>query len=127
MSYKKIRSYKDLIVWKQGHKLVLEVYALTRTFPKEELYSLTDQMKRSAISITSNIAEGFSRKSSKEKSQFYYISLGSITELENQLLIAKDLRYLNNKDFKNLAEKLTSVHKLLNRLISTTRSKFVSP
>jgi len=78
---KKIQSFTQLNVWKETHKLVLLIYKTTDNFPKKETYSLTDQMRRCAISITSNIAEGFSRQSKKEKLQFYYVSKGSLTEL----------------------------------------------
>lgn len=113
----KIKSFTDLDAWKQGHELVLKIYKLTKIFPSEEKYCLIDQMRRCAISITSNIAEGFSRKSYKEKIQFYYISLGSITELQNQLLVSKDLGYLEAQEFKKIAEDTVIVHKLINGLI----------
>ena len=82
----KIKSFTDLQVWQEGHKLVLLIYKVTKKFPKEELFGLTNQIKRAGVSITSNIAEGFSRQSYKEKLQFYYMSLGSLTEIQNQLL-----------------------------------------
>jgi len=78
---KKIQSFTQLNVWKEAHKLVLLIYKTTDNFPKKETYSLIDQMRRCAISITSNIAEGFSRQGKKEKLQFYYVSKGSLTEL----------------------------------------------
>ena len=87
----KIRRFTDLNAWKEGHKLVLMIYNFTKNFPKEEIFGLVSQMRRCSVSITSNIAEGFSRQSYKEKAQFYAISLGSVTELQNQLLIAKDI------------------------------------
>lgn len=104
MENKKIQSFTDLEVWRKAHKLVLLIYRITKKFPKEELFSLTNQMRRAAISITSNIAEGFARQSFKEKLQFYYIALGSLTELQNQLLVAKDLKYLNQAEFDKIAE-----------------------
>ncbi len=94
----KIKSFTDLITWQKAHQLVLSVYVVTKSFPKEEIYSLVDQMRRCAISITSNIAEGFSRKSFKEKVQFYYMSLGSSTELQNQLLVSRDVGYISNEN-----------------------------
>ena len=94
-----IQKFTDLRVWKEGHKLVLNTYRLTTFFPKEELFGLVSQMRRSAVSITSNIAEGFSRKSYKEKIQFYYIALGSITELQNQLLNSQGYRYAKKRIF----------------------------
>src|SRR3989344_5276169 len=89
----KIQSFTDLEAWKRGHALTLEIYKITKTFPKEELFGLTSQIRRSALSITSNIAEGFSRKSSKEKIQFYFIALGSTTELQNQLLLSRYIAF----------------------------------
>lgn len=117
----KISSFTDLIVWQKAHKLVLEIYLITKTFPREELYGLVDQMRRCAVSITSNIAEGFSRQGLKEKIQFYYVSLGSVTELQNQLLISRDLGYINNSQFNDLANKTIEVHKLLNGLIKSLK------
>jgi len=119
---KKIQSFTDLNTWKEAHALVLTVYRITKNFPKEELFSLVNQMRRAAISITSNIAEGFSRQGFKEKLQFYYIALGSLTELQNQLLIAKDLNYLNQTEFSKVAEQAVNVHKLLNAFISKTKT-----
>lgn len=118
MTTRKIKSFTDLIAWQEGHKLVIMVYKITEKFPKSELFSLTDQMRRSAISITSNIAEGFSRQGKKEKIQFYYMTLGSTTELQNQLLIARDLNYLENEEFSKIAKKTVSVAKLTNSLIT---------
>lgn len=118
----KIRSFTDLIAWKDGHKLVLRIYQQTKAFPTNETYCLTDQMRRCAISITSNIAEGFSRNNKKEKIKFYYISLGSTTELQNQLLIARDLKYIKQADFQATAVQTVQVHKLINGLIKSSTS-----
>lgn len=118
----KIRSFTDLQVWQEAHRLVLVVYKITKKFPKQELFGLVSQIRRAAVSITSNIAEGFSRRGYKEKLQFYYVSLGSLTEIQNQLLIAKDLDYLNQAEFNKIAEQAISVHKLLNSFISKTKT-----
>lgn len=117
----KIQSFTDLTVWRRGHELVLAIYQVTKTFPREELYSLVDQMRRCAISITSNLAEGFSRKSYKEKIQFYSMALGSTTELQNQLLVAKDVGYITQEKFNVLAQLTIEVHKLINGLIKGSR------
>lgn len=117
MNDKKIKSFTDLNTWKEGHKLVLIIYKITNTFPRTETYSLIDQMRRCVVSITSNIAEGFSRQTRKEKVQFYFMSLGSTTELQNQLLIARDLNYISQDSFNNIAQHSIIVHKLINRLI----------
>lgn len=114
----KIKSFTDLIAWQEGHKLVIMVYKLTAEFPRNELFSLVDQMRRCAVSITSNIAEGFSRQGIKEKIQFYYMALGSMTELQNQLLIARDLGYIEADKFSEIAQKTVSTAKLINSLIS---------
>lgn len=119
-----IKSFTDLHSWKEAHKLVLMIYKATKTFPKEEIYALIDQMHRCAISISSNIAEGFSRASSKEKIQFYSIARGSLTELQNQLLIAKDVGYLEKTLFKEIAIQSVTVHKLINGLIKSARTKY---
>jgi four helix bundle protein len=117
-----IKSFTDLVAWQQGHKLVIMLYKDIKCFPREELYSLTDQMKRAGVSITSNIAEGFGRQTYKEKANFYYQAQGSLTELKNQILIAKDVGYLKEIDFKRLVEQINIVHRLLQGLIQKTKS-----
>ena len=86
----KITKFTDLHVWQEGHKLVLMIYKYTDIFPDKERYGIIDQMRRAAVSVTSNVAEGFSRRSLKEKSRFYDMSQGSLVELQNQLIISKD-------------------------------------
>jgi len=118
----KIRSFTDLNAWKEGHRLVLMIYKITEKFPQKEKFSLTNQMCRCAVSITSNIAEGFSRQSYKEKVQFYYIALGSTTELQNQLIIARDVNYLLEADFKQISQQTVKVHKIINGLIKSSKN-----
>src|SRR4030042_2122520 len=118
----KIKSFTDLITWKKGHKLVLLIYKETKSFPTEEKLGLTSQIRRAAVSITSNIAEGFSRSSSKEKVKFLYTSLASLTEVQNQSLIAKDLGYWDKNIFKQIAEQTIKVAKLLNGLMRRIRT-----
>lgn len=117
----KIQSFTDLRVWQEGHSLVLLIYKITRQFPREEIYGLTSQIRRAAVSITSNIAEGFSRQSYAEKTQFYSIALGSNTELQNQLLIARDVLYLPKKEFALAAQQSLTVHKILNGLLKKSK------
>lgn len=118
---RKIESFTDLDVWKHAHELVILIYKVTKTYPKEEMYSLVDQMKRCGVSITSNIAEGFSRQGKREKIQFYFTAKGSLTELQNQLLLSRDVGFLPSSDFKELAYKSIIVHKLLNDLLKAQR------
>jgi four helix bundle protein len=112
----KIKSFTDLYAWQEGHKLVLIIYKYTKEFPKDELFCLVSQMRRCVISITSNIAEGFSRRTAKDKVQFYCIAHGSLTELQNQLVIARDLKYLGTIEFKEIANQTIIVAKLINGL-----------
>lgn len=123
MEENKIKSFTDLVAWKVAHQLVVTVYKITKEFPKEEKYSLIDQMRRSALSISSNIAEGFSRQGKKEKTQFYFTAKGSITELQNQLLVAKDVGYLEKQNFTEIAQQTIHVHKLINGIIRSVTSR----
>ena len=118
---KKIESFTDLNAWKEAHQLVLMIYKITKDFPKEEMFGLTSQIRRAVISITSNIAEGFSRQTYKEKIQFYSIAKSSLTEVQSQLLVAKDINYINKQDFDNIAKQSVIVHKLLNGLIKKSK------
>jgi len=120
----KIKSFTDLNAWKEGHKLVLLIYKITKEFPKEERYSLVDQMRRAVVSVTSNIAEGFSRESFKEKVQFYATAKASLTELQNQLLISKDVDYLNQEKFSEAANQSVIVHKLFSGLIKKSKTYY---
>lgn len=119
---RKIKLFTDLDVWKEGHKLVLMVYDATKLFPKEETFGLTMQMRRCAVSITSNIAEGFSRQSYKEKVQFYSMAQGSVTELQNQVIIAHDVTLISGNTFTALDSQLLIVHKILNGLIRKSKT-----
>ena len=113
----KTRSFTHLKAWQYAHKYALSVYQICGSFPRDELYGLTAQLKRAALSVPSNIAEGFNRFSDKEKINFYYIALGSLTETQSQLLLAKDLKYVSNLDFKKLAEESQTAQRVLNGLI----------
>lgn len=118
----KIKSFTDLKTWQEGHKLVLLVYRITKTFPREETYSLIDQMRRAAASITANIAEGFGRQTYKEKVQFYYLAQGSLIELKNFILIARDVGYLNENSLKELVLQANLTHQLLQGLITKSKT-----
>jgi four helix bundle protein len=111
-------NYTDLDVWKYSRELVKLVYLLTKTFPKEELYALTNQIKRSVVSVPSNIAEGIGRQSNKETIHFLHIAKGSLYEVETQLYLSYDLSYISEIELKNILEKVISNKKLLNGFIN---------
>lgn len=116
-----IKTFTDLNAWKESHKLVLFVYVTTKDFPREEIFGLVSQLRRCAVSITSNIAEGFSRNSYKDKLQFYAIAQGSVTELQSQILIAKDIKYLSEQKFIEIYDQSIVAHKLINGLIKKSK------
>jgi len=118
----KIVKFTDLDVWMEGHQWVLVVYKTTKNFPRDEIFALTSQMRRCSVSITSNIAEGFSSNSQKERIQFYSIALGSVTEHQNQLLIARDVGYTSKIEFTVVAEQSVVTHRILNGLIKKTKT-----
>ena len=114
-----MQSYKELIVWQRGIELVSEIYKLTKEFPQEEKYGLTSQIRRSAVSIPSNIAEGYARKHKKEYIQFLRIAFGSGAELETQIEIAKNIDFTTQEKIQRAEGLLEEVMKMLNKLIST--------
>ncbi|HAI83965.1 MAG TPA: four helix bundle protein [Chitinophagaceae bacterium] len=111
-----IKDFKDLIVWQKAMELVAEVYGLVKKLPKEEVFALSDQIRRSAVSIPSNIAEGQARNSTKEFIQFLAIAKGSKSELETQLLLCVKINYLNNSDIEIAINLIQEVGKMLNAL-----------
>ncbi|MBI2048131.1 MAG: four helix bundle protein [Parcubacteria group bacterium] len=117
MDKKVIHGYKDLIVWQKSIKLIVSVYTLTENFPKEEIYGLTSQMRRAAISVASNIAEGRMRGTKKDFSNFLRIALGSGAELETQIIVAKQLPSTKNLEYDSVDSLLAEVMKMLNVMI----------
>jgi four helix bundle protein len=117
----KIKDFKELRIWQKGIEIVKDVYGCTKTFPREELYGLTSQMRRAAVSIPSNIAEGFKRYHNKEYSQFLRMSMGSAAELETQLVISKELGYLNSEELAGISEKLEYFSKMVSSLLNKLR------
>lgn len=115
------KSFEDLIVWQKGHQFVLEVYKITKGFPKEEIYGLTSQFRRAAVSITANIAEGYKRLSSKEKLRFYNIAQASLEECKYFLILSRDLEYTNN--FIELNELINEVSKMFNAYCRSIANK----
>jgi four helix bundle protein len=114
---KKIKNFRDLNIWKKGIEIVKDIYLIVREFPKSEVYSLTNQMQRASLSIPTNIAEGFDRFHNKEYKQFLYIALGSCAELETQIEIAKELKYINEDNKKIILEKIHHESRMITNLI----------
>ena len=114
---KDIKSFRDLMIWQRGINLVKEVYKETNNFPKEELYGLTNQIRRSAISIPSNISEGHIRQHRAEFRQYLSIALGSLAELETQILIARELNYIPNENSDNLIDQMGTLGKMIRGLM----------
>lgn len=119
----KISSYQDLRVWQEGRKLAGMIYLNSKNLPDYEKYGIGDQMRRAAVSIPSNIAEGFGRSTAKEKNQFFYIAKGSLAELETQLYIASDVGYINKEKFDELMCQSELTQKLLQGLIKANKER----
>ena len=117
----KIQKFTDLKAWQEAHQLVVGMYKETEIFPTNEQFGLTNQIRRAAVSISSNIAEGFSRQTRADKSRFYVMAQGSTTELQSQLILARDIGYLSREKFDVLASRSVTVHKLLTGLIKSIK------
>lgn len=116
-------NWRELKVWQKSHQLALEVYKVTSSFPKEEIYTLVNQLRRSAISVPANIVEGQSRNTTKEYLQFLYNARGSLEETRYHLLLSRDLNYLSPPGYEDLEVKYEEVSKMLNGLISRMKNK----
>jgi len=123
MEKAKIKSFTDLVAWQKAHALALSVYKITRDFPSNEQFGLTSQIRRAAVSAVPNIAEGFGRGSYVDKNRFYQMSRGSLTELQSQLLIARDIDYLEQGEFGRIAEETVVTMKLINGLIKSSKDR----
>lgn len=119
---KKTTSFEDLLVWQKGHQFVLEVYKMSKQFPKEELYGLTSQYRRAAISITTNSTEGYKRINNKEKLRFYNIAQASLEECRYFLILSKDLGFI--KSITREKELIKEVRKMLNAYCRSILNKF---
>nr|WP_315144415.1 four helix bundle protein [uncultured Flavobacterium sp.] len=118
-----IKSYKDLLIWQKGIKIVCLVYPLVKSFPQEELYALTSQIKRALISIPSNIAEGYGRNTDKSFSHFLDISRGSLFEIETQLLIANELGFITNETlYTEILSQIEEESKMINAFSKTLKN-----
>ena len=113
----KIKDFYNLDVWKKGHELVLEIYKITKDFPKEEKFGIIDQLRRASSSITANIAEGFERYHFNDKIKFYYQARGSVAEVQNFLLLSKDLGYIKVEKCEELNKQADTIRQLINGLI----------
>ena len=117
MTNKGIQTFEDLEAWQVAHELVLEIYRISKRFPKEELYGIVSQLRRAALSITSNIVEGFSRYHYNDKIRFYYNGRGSLSEVKNCLVLSRDLKYISKEDCNSLLNNVESALRLINGLI----------
>ncbi len=122
-----LKNYKELKVWQKSYKLCLEIYRITAKFPKEERYGLTSQIRRSVVSIPSNIAEGYGRKTTPEYIRFLYIAYGSNCELETQILLSGDLDYIETGKLEILKEGIGEVERMLKALIKSLENKPLNP
>jgi four helix bundle protein len=116
-----MRKFQDLQIWHRSHALTLEIYRATKSFPKEEIYGLTSQMRRSSSSVPTNIAEGCGRNSNPDFARFLTIAMGSSAELEYQLILSRDLDYISLADFDILFDDLTEIRKMINNFLKAVR------
>jgi four helix bundle protein len=123
----KLKSYKDLKVWQRSYQLCLEIYKITKGFPDEEKYGLTSQLRRAAVSVPSNISEGYGRKTTPEYIQFLYIAYGSTCEIETQILLSGDLNYISTGKLEMLIEGIKEVERMLKALIKSLEKKHSTP
>ena len=121
-----MRNYRDLQVWTKAHAVTLELHRLSRSFPREEIYGLTSQLRRAGMSMGSNLAEGCGRRTSNELAHFVRIAMGSASELDYQLLLCRDLGYLKTDDYTRTANQLTEVRKMLTSLLSKVEQQIES-
>jgi four helix bundle protein len=112
-----LKNYKELKVWQKAYQLCIEIYKVTKTFPKEEIYGLTSQIRRAAVSVPSNIAEGYGRRTAGEYIQALYVAYGSYCELETQILLSGDLGFVRDENLDRLKRNLGDVERLLKALI----------
>jgi four helix bundle protein len=113
-----LRNYRDLQVWDKAHKLTLDLYRVSREFPREETYGITSQLRRAAVSVGANLAEGCGRRTSNELARFVKIAMGSASELDYHLLLCRDLGFMNEGDFTRTSSDLTEVRKMLTSFLN---------
>jgi four helix bundle protein len=122
-----VNDFNDLKVWKEAESLVLEIYKATKHFPRQEMFGLTDQLRRAGTSICANIAEGFARFHPKDKVKFYYTARGSASEIKSHLIIAKDLGYISSEVAEDLLSRIDPIRMMLNGMIRSILSKPPNP
>lgn len=123
VSNEKVTDFTDLIAWQKAHGLALLAYRISKGFPANEQFALTNQFTRAAVSVTSNIAEGFGRSTAKDKKNFYVIAKGSLLELRSQAMIAKDLGYLNSEHFAQFEHNAIEVVRLISGIIRSAQDR----
>lgn len=117
MTANRLTRFEDMTVWQDAQELAVMVYQITKSFPKDELYSLTNQIRRAASSVSANIAEGFGRGTDKDKSHFYHIALGSLLETKNFIYLASRLKYMNQIDSDRLITEIDLIHKQITAIL----------
>jgi four helix bundle protein len=122
-----LKSYKELKAWEKSYQLCLNIYKMTKRFPKEEQYGLTSQIRRAAISVPSNIAEGYGRKTTPDYVRSLYIAYGSTCEVETQFLLSGDLGYISDDEVQKLGAKIEEVERILKALIKSLEKKHLTP
>ena len=118
-----MRNYRDLQVWGKGHGLTLEPYRISQGFPREEMFGVTSQLRRAAVSVAANLAEGCGRRTSTELARFVRIAMGSASELDYHLLLCRDLGFMKEDYFDRLSSRLTEVRKMLTSFLSTVEKQ----
>lgn len=123
---KTMKKFTNLIVWQEAHKLVIQIYTCTKLFPRSEIFALANQMQRAAVSTTSNIAEGFGRWSHRDKKHFYQQARGSLLELQSQVLVARDLKYIDEMLSSEILEKIEKTNIILLGLIKSVQQQITA-
>jgi four helix bundle protein len=122
-----LKNYKELNVWQKSYELCLKIYRITAKFPNEEKYDLISQIRRSAVSIPSNIAEGYGRKTTVDYIRILYISYGSVCELETQILLAGDLGFIEKGELSTAKKDIAEIERMLKALIKSLENKHLNP
>jgi four helix bundle protein len=122
-----LKNYKELKVWQKTYQLSLEVYKITAEFPVEEKYGLTSQIRRAVVSVPSNIAEGYGRKTTTDYIKYLYIAYGSLCELETQILLSRDLNLIESSNAKVIIDEIHGVERMLKALIKSLENKHLNP